>query len=155
MSEPREQAGPEGAQPEGPASGTPRFRPRDQFWPYVELGEEPSDEELARLDPDLQAALYDNPPARPFALTLVFQPFEGADYARAVELAKASGAYQESRTGGTLSHRASFRPDQVLELRNLWELVGRLGSSEVLLDGRPVPYARELWLPLFWFLIPR
>jgi hypothetical protein len=24
---------------------------------------------------------------------------------------------------------------------------------EVLIDDRPVPYARELWLPLFWFLI--
>jgi hypothetical protein len=25
----------------------------------------------------------------------------------------------------------------------------------VLIDDRPVPYARELWLPLVWFLIPR
>jgi hypothetical protein len=23
----------------------------------------------------------------------------------------------------------------------------------VLIDDRPVPYARELWLPLIWFLI--
>jgi hypothetical protein len=23
----------------------------------------------------------------------------------------------------------------------------------VLIDDRPVPYARELWLPLLWFLI--
>jgi hypothetical protein len=25
----------------------------------------------------------------------------------------------------------------------------------VLVDDRPIPYARELWLPLIWFLIPR
>jgi hypothetical protein len=25
----------------------------------------------------------------------------------------------------------------------------------VLIDDRPVPYARELWLPLVWFLLPR
>jgi hypothetical protein len=140
---------------EGVAAETPRFRPRDQFWPYVELTEEPSDEELARLDPDLQAALYDNPPARPFALTVVFSPFEGVDYGRAVALGKASGGYQESTTGGTLRHRARFRPDQVLQLRDLWDCVGRFDSSEVLVDDRPVPFARELWLPLFWFLIPR
>jgi hypothetical protein len=133
----------------------PKFRPRDQFWPYVDLAEEPSAEELAALDPDLQAALYDNPPARPFALTVVFSPFEGADYPRALELAKASWGYQESTTGGALRHRARFRPDQVLELRDLWHYVGRFDSSEVLVDDRPVPYARELWLPLFWFLIPR
>ncbi len=141
--------------PGGGAGSTPRFRPRDQFWPYVELNEEPSDEELARLDPDLQAALYDNPPARPFALTVVFSPFEGVDYARAVELAKASEGYLESTTGGALRHRARFRPDQVLALRDLWHYVGRYDSSEVLVDDRPVPFARELWLPLLWFLIPR
>ncbi len=134
---------------------TPHFRPRDQFWPYVDLAEEPSDEELARLDPDLQAALYDNPPPRPFALTVVFSPFDGADYARAVELAKSTDGYLESTTGGTLRHRARFRPDQVLALRDLWQYVGRYDSSEVLVDDRPVPFARELWLPLFWFLIPR
>jgi len=25
----------------------------------------------------------------------------------------------------------------------------------VLIDDRPVPYARELWLPLLWHLLPR
>jgi len=24
-----------------------------------------------------------------------------------------------------------------------------------LIDDRPLPFARELWLPLLWFLIPR
>jgi hypothetical protein len=31
--------------------------------------------------------------------------------------------------------------------------VSGLTDSEVLIDDRPVPYARELWLPLVWFLI--
>ena len=35
------------------------------------------------------------------------------------------------------------------------DVVGRLDATEVLIDDRPVPYARELWLPLIWFLIPR
>ena len=35
----------------------------------------------------------------------------------------------------------------------LFEIVGRLDACEVLIDDRPLPYARELWLPLMWFLI--
>jgi hypothetical protein len=137
------------------ADSPPRFRPRDQFWPYADLAEEPSDEELARLDPDLQAALYENPPDRPFSYTLVFAPFDGPDYAAAVALAKSGAEYLESGTGAGLRHRARFRPDQVLALRELWRLVGRLDTSEVLIDDRPVPYARQLWLPLLWYLLPR
>jgi hypothetical protein len=133
----------------------PAFRPRDQFWPYADLDEEPSDEELAKLDPDLQAALLESPPDRPFSCTLVFAPFEGPGYAAAVALAKAGPEYSESGKGDALRHRARFRPDQALALRNLWQLVGRFGTSEVLIDDRPVPYARELWLPLLWYLLPR
>ena len=142
--------------PQAPQSEpTPRFRPRDQFWPYADLEEEPSDEELARLDPDLQAALFENPPDRPFSFTLVFSPFDGPDYARSVELARASAEYLEVGHGGALRHRARFKPDQVLALRDLWQLVGRFDTSEVLVDDRPIPYARELWLPLLWYLLPR
>ena len=39
--------------------------------------------------------------------------------------------------------------------RDLFEIVGRHDECDVLVDDRPVPYARELWLPLLWFLIPR
>jgi hypothetical protein len=28
--------------------------------------------------------------------------------------------------------------------------VGPITGTEVTVDGRRVPYARELWLPLFW-----
>jgi len=145
-----------GSQPPGvEADPEPRFRPRDQFWPYADLDEEPSDEELAKLDPDLQAALLENPPDRPFSCTLVFAPFDGPDYAAALALAKSSPEYLESGTGDGRRHRARFTPEQVPALRELWQLVGRLPMSEVLIDDRPVPYARELWLPLLWLLLPR
>ena len=140
---------------EVPLDPTPKFRPRDQFWPYVDLEEEPSDEELARLDPDLQAALYENPPDRPFSYTLVFAPFDGPDYATLVELARTTSDYLEVGSGESLRHRARFKADQVLALRDLWQLVGRFDTSEVLIDDRPLPYARELWLPLLWYLLPR
>ena len=40
-------------------------------------------------------------------------------------------------------------------LRELFTLVGHSDLTDVLIDDRPVPYARELWLPLVWFLLPR
>jgi hypothetical protein len=133
----------------------PQFRPREQFWPYAGLEEEPSDEELIRLDPDLQDALYDRPISRPFSYTIVFAPFEGPDYERAVALAQQTSEYLQAGEGTCVKHRARFRPDQVTALRDLWQIVGNEPTTDVLLDDRPVPYARELWLPLLWYLIPR
>ena len=40
-------------------------------------------------------------------------------------------------------------------LRDVFQVVGTSDLTEVLIDDRPVPYARELWLPLVWFLLPR
>jgi hypothetical protein len=51
--------------------------------------------------------------------------------------------------------RARFLPSEPLKLRDLFDIVGRHEGCEVLVDDRAVPYARELWLPLVWFLIPR
>src|SRR5262245_44635643 len=129
-------------------------RPLERFWPYVDKPEEPTAEELAALDPDLHAALF-GPRDIPFSLTLVFAPFAGEGYARAVELAKQSAEYRAVGEGDGLRHRARFFPGDALKLRDLFEIVGPQPGCEVLIDDRPIPYARELWLPLFWFLLLR
>ncbi|MEW6322384.1 MAG: hypothetical protein AB1635_14990 [Acidobacteriota bacterium] len=131
-----------------------KYRPVERFWPYVELPEEPAPEELAALDPDLHAALF-GPRPLDFSVTLDFPAFEGDDYARAVEMAKASAEYREVRTAGGLRHRARFFPSDALALRDLFQIVDARPGCEVLIDDRPVPYARELWLPLVWFLLLR
>jgi hypothetical protein len=136
------------------AAEPPRYRPRERFWPYVEVPEEPTDEEIAALDPDLRAELF-GPATNKFSVTIVFPKFEGGSYARAVELARQSDEYQETGAGERFRHRARFFPSSVVALKGLWEVVGGLDAAEVLVDDRPVPYARELWLPLFWFLLLR
>lgn len=148
---------PESPQPASEA-GTPRVdigphRPSDRFWPYVQLPERPDAEELAALDPDLHDALY-GPPDRPFSITLVFPKFDGPDYERAVALARDATEYREVGEGPAVRVRARFLPSEPLKLRTLFELVSS-HDCEVLVDDRPVPYARELWLPLIWLLIPR
>jgi hypothetical protein len=138
--------------PDGDA--VPATRPRERFWPYAELPEEPTAEELAALDPDLHAALFGRPPG-PFSITLVFPPFDAADYDDALKMARASREYREVVTPDGPRHRATFFSSDATALRDLFGVVGRYDACEVLVDGRPVPHARELWLPLVWFLLPR
>ena len=130
----------------------PDYRPVERFWPYVDLPEQPTEQELAALNPELSEALFGTPPL-PFSISIDFPCFDGSDYARAVEMARAAAEYMEIGSGATLRHRARFYPQDAAKLRDLFDLVGRFDASEVLIDDRPVPYARELWLPLVWFLI--
>jgi hypothetical protein len=135
-----------------PDAPVPDYRPVERFWPYVDLPEQPTDEELAALNPELSAALFGRAPL-PFSVSLEFPAFDGADYDRALALARGSAEYRELGTGAALRHRARFYPESALQLRDLFDIVGRFDACEVLIDDRPVPYARELWLPLVWFLI--
>jgi hypothetical protein len=135
-----------------PAVPVPDYRPIERFWPYVDLPEQPTDEELANLNPELAEALFGRPPL-PFSVSLEFPRFDGPDYDSAVTLAQSSSEYREIGSRPDVRHRARFYPQEAVKLRNLFEIVGRLDACEVLVDDRPVPYARELWLPLIWFLI--
>ncbi len=137
-----------------PPAPLPARRPLERFWPYVELTETPSDEELAALDPDLHAALF-GPRNLPFSVTLVFPPFAGPRYDEAVARAKASAEYRELGSGDDRRHRARFFSSDVAALRELYLLVGDLPQTDVLLDDRAVPFARELWLPLLWLQLLR
>ncbi len=136
-----------------PPEAPPRdYRPVERFWPYVELPEQPTPDELASLNPELAEALFGTPKL-PFSMSLDFARFEGDDYARALTMARASAEYREYTSTDGLRHRARFYPEHVLALRDLFEIVGRYDATEVLVDDKPVPYARELWLPLMWLLI--
>ena len=118
------------------------------------MPEQPSEAELAALDPDLRAVLFGQR-AEPFSITIVFPQFDGPDCERAVALARDAVEYRTVGAGPSLRHRAKFRPTDPGKLRDLFDIVGRLRECEVLIDDQPMPYARELWLPLVWFLIPR
>jgi hypothetical protein len=135
-----------------PSVPVPDYRPVERFWPYADLPEQPTDEELAALSPELSEALFGTP-RLPFSVTIEFSPFDGADYARAVEMARGSAEYRELGSGDRVRHRGRFYPKDAIRLRDLFEIVGRYDTTDVLIDDRPVPYARELWLPLIWFLI--
>jgi len=132
----------------------PKYRPLERFWPYAELPEQPTDDELAAIDPDLQEALFGSQP-RPFSITLVFPRLDIPGFDRALELARASAEFRETGSGAGRRYRARFWSSDAARLRDLFQIVGTSDATDVLIDDRPVPYARELWLPLVWFLLPR
>lgn len=131
----------------------PTHRPLERFWPYADLPEAPSDEELAALHPELRAVLFGES-GRPFSITLEFPEFAGETCVRALEMARSAPEFQEVTFGNRRTYRARFFPGpDAIRMRDLYELVGSVPDSRVLIDDRPLPYARELWLPLVWCLI--
>jgi len=132
----------------------PTYRPLERFGPYADLPEHPAEAELAALDPDLHEALFGARP-RPFSISLVFPELAVPDFARALDLARESAEFRETGEGRRRRYRARFWSSDARRLRDLFQIVGPSDDTEVLIDDRPVPYARELWLPLVWFLIPR
>ena len=97
----------------------PKYRPLERFWPYADLPEQPTDEELAALDPDLHEALF-GAQKRPFSITLVFPALDVPDFARALELARASAEFRETGSGDALRYRARFWSSDAARLRDLF-----------------------------------
>ena len=133
----------------------PKVRPLERFWPYADLPEQLSVDELAALDPDLHEALFDARPDRPFSITLVFAHLELPDFPRALELARQSPGFREIGAGSQRRYRARFLIADAARLRDVFNLVGRSHDTEILVDDQPVPYGRELWIPLLGFFINR
>ena len=109
--------------------------------------------DISHLSDEMADILYPGRRPRPFRMGVTFEPFEGPDYARAVELARRSPVYRETGEASRLVHHAAFDSASAGLMHRLFELVGSRRGTEVLVDGRRVPYAREIWLPLFWLFV--
>ena len=114
--------------------------------------------DISHLDPEMVEILYPERAPKEFRIDLLFQaPSAHATeeqrqrYRRAVPLAERGPNYRAQGSGDRLTHRVSFSADEANQLHELFSLVGELPSCEVLVRGKRVPFARELWLPFFWF----
>jgi hypothetical protein len=109
--------------------------------------------DLSQLSDEMVELLYPGRRPRPFRMGLRFLPFDEPGYSRAIAIARESPEYAERETPEGRLHEAAFDPGSARLLRELFELVKGRPGTEVLVDGRKVPYAHELWLPLFWIFI--
>jgi len=113
---------------------------------------------LETLSPDLARLLYPDQSVERFTITAVYPELTGdvAQAARVIEAdAHAHEVGEVGIEGGDLLHSTTFSLQQIEEFHELYHLAEEaIGADklEVLLNGREVPLARELWLPLMWTL---
>jgi hypothetical protein len=111
------------------------------------------EEDIAHLGDEMADILYPGRRPRPFRIAVSFDAFEGPGHDRAVELARRSPQYAERVEDGVTRHEAAFDTHGARVLRDLFHIVGPRAGTEVRVDGKRVPYASELWLPLFWLFV--
>ncbi|HXK08916.1 MAG TPA: hypothetical protein VMT70_04660 [Vicinamibacteria bacterium] len=109
--------------------------------------------DISHLPDEMADLLYPGRRPRPFRLGLRFPAFEGAAFERALALARRSPVYREEGGRDGPWHYAAFEATEARSLRDLFELVREQPGMGVLVDGKKVPYAHELWLPLFWIFV--
>jgi hypothetical protein len=107
--------------------------------------------DISHLSDEMAEILYPGRRTRPFRIGIAFAGFEGD--ARAVELARSGERYREEGAGGSRTHHAEFETGGAARLRALYQLVGQRPGTELRVEGKAVPYASELWLPLFWLFV--
>jgi hypothetical protein len=112
-----------------------------------------AEDDISHLSDEMAELLYPGRRPRPFRMGLCFEEFEGPGYEKAVALARSSPSYREEVESGRRVHHAAFDAGAARTLRDLFEIVRELPSTEVRVDGRRAPYGHELWLPLFWFFV--
>lgn len=103
--------------------------------------------EQAKLD----EILHPSDQARAFKVTIIFRYNLTPGYGRAVELARKNPTYREEGSGEFLRHSATYTPDEVDDLFELFQVVHEWDGTEVLVNHKPLPYGHQLWLPLMWF----
>ena len=111
------------------------------------------EEDISHLSDEMADILYPGRRPHPFRIAVTFDAFEGEDHARAVALARKSPLYAERQEDGVTRHEAAFDTRDARVLRDLFQVVGARPGTDVSVDGKRVPYARELWLPLFWLFV--
>jgi hypothetical protein len=108
---------------------------------------------IDHLSDEMADILYPGRRPRPFRIAVSFLAFEGPDGDRALELARRSPVLREVEDEGAARKVAGFDAGGARTLLDLYHLVGRRPGTEVLVDGKRVPYAHEIWLPLMWIFV--
>ncbi len=103
------------------------------------------------LDEKLESILHPSTHAKSFKITLEFGHKTSPDYEKAVTLAKKNPMYKEEGSDEWIRHSATFTPDEVDDLFELFSLVHDWERTEVLVNHKRIPYGHQLWIPLMWF----
>lgn len=99
----------------------------------------------------LDAILQPSTQAKAFRITIEFGYKPSPRYKQAVDLARRMPSYREDGEGEWVRHAATYTPEDVEELFQIFNLVHDWESTEILVNHKRLPYAHQLWMPLMWF----
>lgn len=99
----------------------------------------------------LQNILNPRKANREFKVTIRFQKRLSRNFAKALELARRNPHFMEEGEGDRYRAYASFYPEDVEAMHELFELVKDQDTTRLFLNNKPVPYVHDLWLFLLWF----
>jgi len=103
------------------------------------------------LKEKLDDILHPRTKAKKFKITVEFGYKFSPDYKRAVALAKNNPTYKEEGSGEFIRHSATYTPDEVDDLWDIFNIIHEWDNVEILLNHKRIPYGQQLWLPLMWF----
>ncbi len=86
-----------------------------------------------------------------FKITVRFEKNPTRSFPRALEIARRNRFYLTEGSGDATRHHASFLPEDVEDLYELFELVKEFETTRITLNHKPIPYIHDLWLFLMWF----
>lgn len=109
--------------------------------------------DISQLSDEMAELLYPGRRPRPFRIGLRFEHFDGPGLAPALALARQSPVYREEPGRERPSYHAAFDAQAARTLLGLFEIVKERPDLELRIDGKKLPYAHELWLPLFWIFV--
>jgi len=112
------------------------------------------EDDISHLSDEMVDILYPGRRPRPFRLGVVFDAFEGDGSSRALELARLSPVYRETSEGERRRYHAAFDATQAAVFHDLYLIVGKRPGTDVLVDNKKIPYAREIWIPLYLLHLP-
>jgi len=111
------------------------------------------EQDIGGLSDEMADVLYPGRRPRPFRIGVRFDRFEGPGLEPALALARKSPVFREEAGRDGPSYHAAFDAGDARTLLGLFEIVKERPDLELRIDGKKLPYAHELWLPLFWMFV--
>ena len=99
----------------------------------------------------LDTTIHPSTTAKEFKITIEFRYKTSASYKKAVDIARRQTSYIKEGEGEWVRHSATFSTGDVEDLFELFNLVHRWDTTEVLVNHKKIPYGHQLWVPLMWF----
>lgn len=103
------------------------------------------------MEEKLDSILHPSTRAKSFKITLIFGHKTSPNYKKATALAKKNPSYKEEGSGEWIRHSATYTPEEVDDLFELFNLVHEWENVEILVNHKKIPYGHQFWLPLMWF----